>query len=386
MRIFDKISRLINKKKTPEQPKDDLSVITNSSGQKMLVDKAYTEYLESTAPDPTQASLDKTLHKVASIRVIDGGMQGTQPLGEKVLLQTSDAKIIEEFRQTMQISDGSNGHCMCYGDPTIELLSSRNKRIALIGVHHGESIRWDSWKHDAKLVDGESLLLWLDQQGVHDPLTDYQKRQEEHNKALQDWNQWIMAMPVCLRELPQESWALIFENKNLSPAMQAMANVYPDKSKQIATLLYWFANGKGSWSSFPAYELVAEKMLLQYTIDDLTASVMLNHQDIKVLKENTDSQVALNFDDHIRLIALHRKILEGAARLFSGSAFQKYSDKQVVDPVKEISFGLTGMVVFVPPRSEEKAAIPEALKQQLLEFFANVHDEEKRDIVKSAFG
>ena len=47
------------------------------------------------------------------------------------------------YRSKMRIVEDPStfGHCMCLGDPAIELYEKR-KKVATIGFHHGRSIRW----------------------------------------------------------------------------------------------------------------------------------------------------------------------------------------------------------------------------------------------------
>jgi hypothetical protein len=44
------------------------------------------------------------------------------------------------LRSAMRIIDGPGGHCMCFGGPTLEILSVNRSRLALLGIHHGLAI------------------------------------------------------------------------------------------------------------------------------------------------------------------------------------------------------------------------------------------------------
>lgn len=116
----------------------------------MLVDQETLEYLNSTAPDPSQAVLDAVMAGMRRVRVFRGGTASAEPLEKEVLFETGDDKAVSTLRETLRIVDGPAGHCMCYGDPTLELLGISSQRLALIAVHHGQSIRWKAWRADAR--------------------------------------------------------------------------------------------------------------------------------------------------------------------------------------------------------------------------------------------
>ena len=124
----------------PDKPAVDLTLLEGPGGQRRLVDRETLAYLESDAPQPTQASLDALLVQAQSVRVFNDGCREDTLLGNDLLLEVSDPAEIQQLRSALQIMDGPGGHCMCYGGPTFEILSSKATRLALIGVHHGQSI------------------------------------------------------------------------------------------------------------------------------------------------------------------------------------------------------------------------------------------------------
>jgi hypothetical protein len=136
------------------------------------------------APDPSQRSLDAMLGRVTRVRMLDGGVSGDRPLGKDVLLDVADSESIAALRDCLAIVEDKStfGHCMCLGDYALQFYAGR-RRAATIGLHHGRSIRWSAWKHDALLRDGLRLLAWLADQGAAAPLEAYeedQRRAEEY--------------------------------------------------------------------------------------------------------------------------------------------------------------------------------------------------------------
>ena len=138
------------------------------------------------AQDPTQASLAMALHDTARICVWEEGICGDEPIGE-LLLEVTDQEEIANLYDALRIVDGPAGHCLCYGDVAFELLSAVNRRLALLGLHHGILLRWHAWTEDAALVDGIALLEWLAGRGMTEPLERYLDEQVEEAEALEEW-------------------------------------------------------------------------------------------------------------------------------------------------------------------------------------------------------
>jgi len=144
----------------------EFTAIQRPDGSRMIVDQATLEYMRSTAPSPTQASLDTVLGQVVGVRVFANGAHKDSLIGEDVLLaEVDDRDSVTALGRALRIVDGPSGHCMCYGGPTLELLAPNNRRLTLLTVHHGQSIRWAAWKDDASLVDPSTLAAWLADRG-----------------------------------------------------------------------------------------------------------------------------------------------------------------------------------------------------------------------------
>jgi hypothetical protein len=181
------------------------TLIKGPEGRNMLVDDATLEYLQSTAPEPTQVALDSLMEQVHTVRVRKGGCRGDTLLGSgEVLLDVRQQTDLAALRLAMKI-DGPSGHCMCFGGPTLEMLSGDQSRLALIGIHHGESLRWHRWKSDAALHDGRLLVDWLAQRGVDGPMHELEWRHAYEKQLVEDWHRWLAAMPSALRPVWPDS-------------------------------------------------------------------------------------------------------------------------------------------------------------------------------------
>jgi hypothetical protein len=141
------------------------------NGDQVLADAATRDFFDGVdRPDPTNESLSRLWSGVARVQIFDGGMSGAKPLGQTVLLDTSDAAHIAQLRERLAIREPARGvHCMCHGDQALELRDAGHAVIAVLGLHHGDSIRWDGWSSDAELEDGPALVEWLTRHDVPPP-------------------------------------------------------------------------------------------------------------------------------------------------------------------------------------------------------------------------
>ncbi len=134
-------------------------------------------------------------------------------------------------------------------------------------------------------------------------VADGKVRATEYQEAVQRWQE---AMPHCLAAY----WSRMHDlGLATAPLHEDLEAAYPDPEARALELFRWFGAGKGSWNEFPAYEGVAESLLLEYSTDVLLAALT----------------------DHRSLTAGH---LEGAARYFAGWAFrqQKRRDIEKLSP------------------------------------------------------
>lgn len=310
----------------------------------------------SSAPDPSQHSLDAMFDRVTRVRVLDGGVSGSRALGKEVLLDVADTGSIATLRDCLAIVEDAStfGHCMCLGDYALELYAGR-RRIATIGLHHGRSVRWSAWKHDALLRDGRQLLTWLADRGATAPLEAYeedQRRAEEYRQAAIRWQQ---AMPACLHPyweqiqasagnmvgfipVPQKGKAQQDQAEaptgGVSPLLRALETEYPDVGTRVLELFKWYGSGMGPWSGFPAYESVVETLLLEFPTSQLVTALTRRP-----------------------LTPVH---LEGAARYFAGYYFNTR-------------------------KPNEAQQIPQELKQRLLAHSLTSSDEDKVHRANTAF-
>lgn len=214
---------------------------------------------------------------------------------------------------------------MCFGDPHLELLDESGAKLALLSVHHGYGVRWDeAWSQDAALLDGQALLRWLAEHDYPQALAAFEKEAERAASSQRSYERWRAAMPPSLQGLPGD---------DLAELHAALSAAHPIPVDRARVLLVWYGSGEGPWSGYPAYESLAEELLLQTPTDAVVAALESGPPN--------DS------------------LLEGGARYLAGP-FRRH-------------------------RRQEFASVPDALKQRLMEHVAGSSDRTNQATARSAF-
>lgn len=271
-----------------------------------IVDEETLHTALSEAPDPAQGDLDALFARVRRLRVVDVDPDD----GDGVRLDTGEPAALGALRDRLAIVEDPDtfGRCMCMGGPALELWDDSGV-VAKITLHHGRSIRWDAWRWDATLRDGEALCRWLSERGVPEPLGEFVEADRLEAKATRDLERWRAAMPACLA--PHEEAMLAFD-VDLAPLATELVRALPGSVERIRALFAWFGRGAGPWSGFPSYESVPESLLLEYPTGEL----------IEALRSGTNDGATL----------------EGAARLFAGWPFSrspKHDGGRLPDDLRE---------------------------------------------------
>ena len=264
------------------------------------VDQATVDFLNSTAPAPTQESLSALLARVTRVRVIGAGMVEDRAMPGPVLLETSAADQLTALRTDLAIVDdpAGFGHCLCFGWPTIELFEGRKLRAAL-GLHHGRTIRWNQWKGDAPLAHPVALLRWMADLGATGPLSKFEQDRARAEAEIAEWERWLAAVPASLAPFRSgfEAWTQGTAQLDVSEMLKALAVEFPDAGQRVRALLVWFGKGSGRWNGYPEYEAIPEQFLLALDTRQLLGA----------LEERAPTP----------------EEAEGAARFFAGWEFQK---------------------------------------------------------------
>jgi hypothetical protein len=257
---------------------------------------------------------------------------GSPMSGAPVLYESKERQDLDALKWATRVSvPDEDVHCLCLGSPAIDLYS-RGQRIGRITNHHAKLLRCELWKSDAPLLDSEAFLKWFDDRKIAGPRAEWDdaiKRQQQREAERQ---RWLDAMPKALKPL----WPTVEQSfdADVTPLDHAMAKEFPDEQDRIRALLSWYGSGAGPWSGHPAYEGVAESLLLRYPTRSLLTAIEG--------RELSPTQT------------------EGAARLFGGWSFSQ-------------------------ARPNDLRLLQEELKQRLLAHSLKSSDEDKRARAQCAF-
>jgi hypothetical protein len=254
--------------------------------------------------------------------------------GSEVLFESSDRRDLDAFKASLRVEHPEKYlHCMCDGTPAV-FLYANGQQIGQITNHHGKLLRCSLWKSDARLVEVEVFLKWFDDRKISGPRKEHEAGQQRDQETKEQEQKWIDAMPAALKP----HWQKVRQSSldpDLTPLRNALADGVAMKSDRILALFAWYGSGRGPWSGYPAYESIAENMLLDYKTPELLTAIEG--------KELTARQT------------------EGVARLFGGWMFSQL-------------------------RPNDLEQLPAELKARLLQHSLTNADEDKQHRARRAFG
>lgn len=224
---------------------------------------------------------------------------------ERQIYSSSDKTDLSSLRSSITIEPpGQWFQCACMPS-TVLRLYRHDKKIGELAVFGGTTLRFPKWASDARIENTETWFEWFDKRGITAPRKEFEEETARAQQAQAAEDRWMRAMPDSLRPL----WATVVSRDPIgkydTAALDAaLTQEYPDLHTRILRLMAWYGSGAGPWSGYPAYESVAEQMLLEYPTSELVLAVAGQH-----LSENE---------------------MEGAARLFG--SWDRPSDNALIPP------------------------------------------------------
>lgn len=190
LRLLSAMETSIDDLPAPEQVPllKDLRILSTPAG----LDPETVASFQVAHPDcEIAAEWTKALHRkvgdVDRIRVRSGGTCHRDKASEKTLVEVDDRESIDDLLKGLEINDEQSGfHCMCCGEPTIELYRD-HELVASLGFHHGHSLRWPGglWPGDAAMTEASSrhLCEFLAKHGHDGPLREFEESQARERAA-----------------------------------------------------------------------------------------------------------------------------------------------------------------------------------------------------------
>ncbi len=199
----------------------------------------------------------------------------SEAIGGRLLLEVTDPRAVAHFASLLRIRPGEPFHCMCPGDQTL-VFRKGVLRQTEITLHHGRLLRWDGvWDTDVLLDEPEPMLDWLAERGVTGPRDEAEQIRREQQRSREAWEAWSRAAPPCLEPLlpALSGGGLGGPPEAFGQAIEVLHGTYANDEEAILALLSWFGHGAGPWSGFPAYEQVAERLLLRYPTERIVRAM-----------------------------------------------------------------------------------------------------------------
>jgi hypothetical protein len=204
------------------------------------------------------------------VRVRSGGTCHRNPAEEKTLFEVTKPGRIRALVRGIEIDEAQSGFgCMCCGWPTFEFYRGE-KLLAMVGFHHGRSLRWEggAWKGDAALTGESALLLcrFLAEGGVEEPLRELE---EELARA----RAFEVRTERRARILPRAAGAVLREAATGEEIGRALDAASGDPVKRA---ILWFAVygcHEGSWHHFDPVETEVSAKLAELPGEVLGAAM-----------------------------------------------------------------------------------------------------------------
>jgi hypothetical protein len=236
-----------------------------------VMDHMTADYLASTDPDPTQASLDAAFDGVTRVRLVGFRHDDRTLVYDVLRLDVTDPNSLAELVAALRITEADEyGHWMSIGDHHLELWAG-DRHVHTLELLHWTAIRRSVWKGDADFAEPWHFANWLLRHGIPDA----RDCREEDEQREAEWQRhmviWERAMPSSLRPL----WPDRLDNvdRDLDAARSLLEAAMPDPIERVRALYAWFGSDSQPWSGFYSHEKVPEWLLLEYPIDALLAAV-----------------------------------------------------------------------------------------------------------------
>ncbi|MCF2533176.1 hypothetical protein [Yinghuangia soli] len=221
------------------------------------------------------AALDVVLRDARRVHVSEA-----LPHGDGYSLDFSDPAELGPLRAAMAVVSVSDVVCACLGDVRFDFSDALGNNIASVFLHHGQSLQWDHWQGHADLIDGALLLHWLERQGVPAPLRTDEGEETQRRRSLMraQQDEWLAAAPEFLWD--QRERMLALSRTGRLPSQELLVRFarrlkawIKDPVKRTQALLHWYGAGSGRCSGFPMHECIPAILLRDVPIADIIAAL-----------------------------------------------------------------------------------------------------------------
>jgi hypothetical protein len=232
------------------------------------------------------AALSEVLGEAVRVRVTSGGATDKGPLSADVLADVRELPAVRGMIEALAVARVTDGGCMCLGDLAVEFFAPGRRRLAVLGLHHGTSVRWSGWSGDADLVDGYAPLRWLAGQGCPGPLAGQQaidrRLAEEGERSRLAEADWRGAAPAAVADLLDTAITGWPSDDVKAEVARRLREAIADEVERAAVTLAWYGSGTGRCSGFPAYEALPDVALRELPIDRIIEALQAHPGDAAI--------------------------------------------------------------------------------------------------------
>src|SRR4051812_40874753 len=161
------------------------------------------------------AEMSSLIERADKIEVYDSTptiyVDGTNP-PRKPLYSSENLEDILELRNALRVQPPKNWFkCACIPRTEIVLLREE-KQLAVISIQDGLTVGLSVWDGDARLLNPERFLRWLDTRAIDDPRRRYEDLQRTLMADRNAERRWRNVLPARLRPL----WTKVMKDNRWS--------------------------------------------------------------------------------------------------------------------------------------------------------------------------
>jgi len=224
-----------------------------------------------------ESALNTVLDGACRVLVTDAGVHAGRPIPADVLIDEADPHAIDTLRVALTVEEFPGAMCMCTGDVAFEFFDGHDRVLAVVGLHHGDALRWSGWDGDAVLADGLAVLRWLDERGAARPLQQFAQDERRREGTRRAASAWVEAMPRVLSELAPQMLEIsqtgIASAELLDQVHSQLWTSMPEATGRTLALLAWNGSGTGRCSGFPTHEELPGQLLRTVPIGEIITSL-----------------------------------------------------------------------------------------------------------------
>ena len=209
----------------------------------------------------------QVLEGATRLRVRTGGTCCRSEAEERTIFEEKNPDEIKRLVENLQVDEQKSGfHCMCCGDPTLEFYKG-DSLIAMIGFHHGRSLRWPGgWPADALMKAGfaEVLINWLDARGAGGPRRETDAAAQRDRASKRKFDRATSTFSDdCARAF----------TTGKEEFLEVLKKEFPKTEDQLLAVLRVFGANNSSWSILDWIDQRAEVFLKGATAEQLEVAV-----------------------------------------------------------------------------------------------------------------